>query len=321
MMGRDVIFIQILVLHSLLMFPNLAFAQLQKNYYANMCPDVETIVEKAVAAKVKLQHKTSRNTFDSSSFRFQMQQAGLVNHIRQHTYFDHDGSWRHFYSDISSLLPSHVSKLIFCSTPKNYYANMCPDVETIVEKAVAANVKVQPKTFAAELKQNYYANICPNVETIVLNAVAAKVKLQPKSIPATLWLFVLIVSSSVPNAVAAKVKLQPKSIPATLRLFFHDCFVQGCDASNLIQSSGSEKDHEDNLSLAKDGFDILNQTKAAVDAVPSCKKKVSCADILTMATKDVIKMLIEDEQDGEVVICIWRKFIGREYFGNGMSLN
>nr|GFA24381.1 peroxidase 1 [Tanacetum cinerariifolium] len=64
----------------------------------------------------------------------------------------------------------------------------------------------------------------------------------------------------------------------------------GCDASNLIQSSGSEKDHEDNLSLAKDGFDIVNQAKAAVDAVPSFKKKVSCADILTMATKDVIKM-------------------------------
>nr|GEW73032.1 zinc finger, CCHC-type [Tanacetum cinerariifolium] len=64
----------------------------------------------------------------------------------------------------------------------------------------------------------------------------------------------------------------------------------GCDASIRIQSSGPEKDHEDNLSLAKDGFDIDNQAKAAVHAVPSCKKKVSCADILTMATKDVIKM-------------------------------
>nr|GFB32294.1 peroxidase 1 [Tanacetum cinerariifolium] len=68
----------------------------------------------------------------------------------------------------------------------------------------------------------------------------------------------------------------------------------GCDASIMIQSSGSntaEEDHRDNLSLAKDGFEMVNEAKAAVDAVPSCRQKVSCADILTMATRDVIKML------------------------------
>ncbi|PWA70791.1 peroxidase 1 [Artemisia annua] len=68
---------------------------------------------------------------------------------------------------------------------------------------------------------------------------------------------------------------------------------QGCDASIMIQSSGSntaEKDHQDNLSLAGDGFDMVNKAKAAADAVPSCRNKVSCADILTMATRDVIKM-------------------------------
>nr|GEY94633.1 hypothetical protein [Tanacetum cinerariifolium] len=30
---------------------------------------------------------------------------------------------------------------------------------------------------------------------------------------------------------------------------------------------------------------------------------------------------LEDEEDGEVVISIWREFIGRKWFGNGMSLN
>ncbi|GKE53728.1 hypothetical protein Tco_1488884 [Tanacetum coccineum] len=28
-----------------------------------------------------------------------------------------------------------------------------------------------------------------------------------------------------------------------------------------------------------------------------------------------------DEEDDEVVICIWREFIGREWFGNGINLN
>lgn len=110
---------------------------------------------------------------------------------------------------------------------------------------------------------NYYANVCPNVESIVRKVVQTKIK----------QTFV--------------------TIPATLRLFFHDCFVQGCDASVIIASSGSntaEKDHSDNLSLAGDGFDTVIKAKAAVDAVSSCKNKVSCADILAIATRDVIAL-------------------------------
>lgn len=116
---------------------------------------------------------------------------------------------------------------------------------------------------ASAQKPNYYANVCPNVETIVRKVVQTKIK----------QTFV--------------------TIPATLRLFFHDCFVQGCDASVMIASSGSntaEKDHSDNLSLAGDGFDTVIKAKAAVDAVSSCKNKVSCADILAIATRDVIAL-------------------------------
>ncbi|KAJ6841963.1 peroxidase 51-like [Iris pallida] len=116
---------------------------------------------------------------------------------------------------------------------------------------------------SAQLRQNYYANICPNVETIVRNAVTAKFQ----------QTFV--------------------TGPATLRLFFHDCIVQGCDASVIVASTPTntaEKDHPDNISLAGDGFDTVIRAKAAVDAVPQCTNKVSCADILAMATRDVIAL-------------------------------
>jgi len=43
--------------------------------------------------------------------------------------------------------------------------------------------------------------------------------------------------------------------------------------------------------LAGDGFDTVIQAKAAVDAVPLCQNKVSCADILAMATRDVIALV------------------------------
>ncbi|MED6146147.1 Peroxidase 51 [Stylosanthes scabra] len=122
---------------------------------------------------------------------------------------------------------------------------------------------VYPFHSSAQLSPNHYANICPNVEAIVRQAVQKKFQ----------QTFV--------------------TVPATLRLFFHDCFVQGCDGSVLVASTGgnqAEKDHPDNLSLAGDGFDTVIKAKAAVDAVPQCRNKVSCADILALATRDVIAL-------------------------------
>ncbi|XP_050216019.1 peroxidase 16 [Mercurialis annua] len=115
---------------------------------------------------------------------------------------------------------------------------------------------------SAQLTANYYSKTCPNVESIVRSAVLKKFQ----------QTFV--------------------TVPATLRLFFHDCFVRGCDASVLLASpsNSAEKDHPDNLSLAGDGFDTVVKAKAAVDSVPQCKNKVSCADILALATRDVINL-------------------------------
>ncbi|WZZ37476.1 hypothetical protein YC2023_020877 [Brassica napus] len=93
------------------------------------------------------------------------------------------------------------------------------------------------------------------------------------------------------KVVQQKVKETFVTIPATLRLFFHDCFVNGCDASIMIQSTPNnkaEKDHPDNVSLAGDGFDVVIKAKKALDAIPSCRNKVSCADILALATRDVV---------------------------------
>ncbi|KAL5549258.1 hypothetical protein UlMin_004489 [Ulmus minor] len=115
-------------------------------------------------------------------------------------------------------------------------------------------------TASAQLSRDFYKNTCPNVESIVKSAVTNKFR----------QTFV--------------------TAPATLRLFFHDCFVRGCDASVLLASpnNNAEKDHPDNLSLAGDGFDTVIKAKAALDNDSRCKNKVSCADILALATRDVV---------------------------------
>ncbi|XP_057424685.1 peroxidase 45-like [Lotus japonicus] len=112
----------------------------------------------------------------------------------------------------------------------------------------------------AKLHVDHYRDTCPNVESIVRNAV--EMKFQQTFVTA----------------------------PATLRLFFHDCFVRGCDASVMLASRNNtaEKDNPTDLSLAGDGFDTVIKAKAAVDSVPGCQNKVSCADILALATRDVI---------------------------------
>jgi len=112
---------------------------------------------------------------------------------------------------------------------------------------------------SAKLSETFYAQTCPDLE------------------------------STVTQAVTAKSQETFVTIPATLRLFLHDCFIEGCDSSILIDSSGTntaEKDAQDNLSLGADGFDTVIRAKEAVEAV--CPNLVSCADILALATRDVI---------------------------------
>ncbi|XVE67684.1 hypothetical protein DITRI_Ditri09bG0008200 [Diplodiscus trichospermus] len=109
-----------------------------------------------------------------------------------------------------------------------------------------------------QLIENFYGNSCPNLESIVKQEASTKFS----------QTFV--------------------TIPATLRLFFHDCFVEGCDASIMISSPNgdAEKDAQDNLSLAGDGFDTVIKAKQAVER--QCPGVVSCADILALAARDVV---------------------------------
>ena len=67
--------------------------------------------------------------------------------------------------------------------------------------------------------------------------------------------------------------------------------MQGCDASVLISSPNgdAEKDSDDNLSLAGDGFDTVIKAKQSVEA--ACPGIVSCADILALAARDVVVLV------------------------------
>ncbi|CAD5321976.1 unnamed protein product [Arabidopsis thaliana] len=109
----------------------------------------------------------------------------------------------------------------------------------------------------AQLKFKFYSESCPNAETIVENLVRQQFARDP-------------------------------SITAALtRMHFHDCFVQGCDASLLIDpttSQLSEKNAGPNFSVR--GFELIDEIKTALEA--QCPSTVSCSDIVTLATRDAV---------------------------------
>ncbi|XVE60088.1 hypothetical protein DITRI_Ditri05aG0098700 [Diplodiscus trichospermus] len=103
----------------------------------------------------------------------------------------------------------------------------------------------------AQLSGTFYAKTCPNVSSIVRSVL---LNAQQNDI----WIF-----------------------PKLVRLHFHDCFVNGCDASLLLNGTDSEKTATPNLST--DGYSVIDDIKTALEQ--SCPRVVSCADILALAAQ------------------------------------
>ncbi|KAM0845505.1 hypothetical protein ACQ4PT_056329 [Festuca glaucescens] len=107
-----------------------------------------------------------------------------------------------------------------------------------------------------QLSPTFYSSTCPTLLTVVSNATSQAI-LADKRMGASL-----------------------------LRLHFHDCFVQGCDGSILLDDAPGfvgEKTGFGNVNSVR-GFEVVNAIKSNVEA--ACPGVVSCADILALAARD-----------------------------------
>ncbi|KAK6912549.1 hem peroxidase [Dillenia turbinata] len=112
-----------------------------------------------------------------------------------------------------------------------------------------------------QLRVGFYSSSCPKAESIIRQVVQQRFG-SDRSITAAL-----------------------------LRMHFHDCFVRGCDASLLIDSNStntksSEKDAGANQTVR--GFELIDEIKKILEA--QCPSTVSCADIITVATRDAVAL-------------------------------
>ncbi|KAL8132964.1 peroxidase 12-like [Apium graveolens] len=111
------------------------------------------------------------------------------------------------------------------------------------------------------LKWNFYQSSCPRLETVVRKHLKKVFK------------------EDVGQAAGL------------LRLHFHDCFVQGCDASVLLDGSASgpsEQDAPPNLSLRSKAFEIIDDLRKLVH--DKCGRVVSCADLTALAARDSVHL-------------------------------
>ncbi|XP_072993754.1 peroxidase 60-like [Typha latifolia] len=92
------------------------------------------------------------------------------------------------------------------------------------------------------------------------------------------------VEAIIRGVVAARFRQDPTLVAALLQLQFYDCFVNGCDASILLDGPSCEKNAAPNLSAR--GYDLIDEVKVAVES--ACPGVVSCADIIVTATRDAI---------------------------------
>ncbi|XP_042492028.1 cationic peroxidase 1-like [Macadamia integrifolia] len=97
--------------------------------------------------------------------------------------------------------------------------------------------------------------------------------------------------STIKSVVHTAVAKESRMGASLLRLQFHDCFVQGCDASNLLDDTSSftgEKTAAPNNNSAR-GFDVIDTIKSSVESI--CPGVVSCADIIAVAARDSVVCL------------------------------
>jgi len=130
-----------------------------------------------------------------------------------------------------------------------------------------------------QLSTSFYATSCPSLESTV--------------------------RSVVTNATIASGDRRMGA--SLLRLFFHDCFVQGCDASVLLDVDPTkgillgEKDAGPNANSLR-GFEVVDSIKSKVEA--ACPGVVSCADILALATREAVVAVRDRDPSSPSSCCL-----------------
>ncbi|KAJ0985457.1 hypothetical protein J5N97_003813 [Dioscorea zingiberensis] len=138
---------------------------------------------------------------------------------------------------------------------------MASSTSSFVASSLVVHLLLVGTSSAHTLKTGFYSASCPNVFDVI--------------------------KPIVKSAISGEKRLGA----SLLRLFFHDCFVNGCDASVLLDDTGNfigEKTAGPNNNSIR-GFNVVDKIKKKIEK--ACPGVVSCADILAIAARDSVVIL------------------------------
>ncbi|CAI0549100.1 unnamed protein product [Linum tenue] len=126
----------------------------------------------------------------------------------------------------------------------------------------AAALLIPGPTVLAQLTPDFYTSICP------------------QALP------------TIRRIVNQAINDEPRMGASLLRMHFHDCFVNGCDGSILLDDTSNftgEKTAGPNFNSVR-GYDVVDKIKTELDKI--CRRSiVSCADILAVAARDSVSIV------------------------------
>ncbi|XP_047313648.1 lignin-forming anionic peroxidase-like [Impatiens glandulifera] len=160
-------------------------------------------------------------------------------------------SWETLVVTVSNATPNGVLTMSAC-----YHATPNREFFMTYKAGDLGTVKMAIPTYGAHLSPKFYAKTCPNA----LNTIR--------------------------TSIHQEISRERRMAASLVRLHFHDCFVQGCDASILLDeqaTSTSERNAFQNKDSAR-GYEVIDAAKAKVEKI--CPGIVSCADILAVAARD-----------------------------------
>ncbi|KAF4366731.1 hypothetical protein CsatB_023874 [Cannabis sativa] len=114
--------------------------------------------------------------------------------------------------------------------------------------------------FGANLRTGYYSKSCPDAEYIVR------------------------------FGMQKAMFREPRSLASVMRFQFHDCFVNGCDASMLLDDTPTmlgEKLALANINSLR-SYEVIDEIKEELEK--ACPGVVSCADIIIIASRDAVAL-------------------------------
>ncbi|GMH15432.1 hypothetical protein Nepgr_017273 [Nepenthes gracilis] len=137
----------------------------------------------------------------------------------------------------------------------------CREFYYLLPVLVLITVSLSLQIHGSKLSPDYYSRTCPKALSIVK------------------------------EGVIAAIKNETRMGASLLRLHFHDCFVNGCDGSVLLDDNATftgEKTALPNNGSIR-GFGVVDHIKAELEK--ACPRVVSCADILAIAARDSVVYL------------------------------